>query len=242
MELQAHCSSCGVCRTMTRKYLNAVLKKRGEWRCTLCAKSASRLNIVGQRYGRLVVQEMLPPNRHHHSMVRSICDCGNTHISEAAGLRRGSVKSCGCLLAESRGLHTKTHGQSHTRTFNIWMAMRARCRYPSMSSFPIYGGRGIRVCDRWEKFEQFLEDMGEAPPDAQIDRIDNDGNYEPSNCRWATRIEQARNKSTNRYIEFDGERKCLMDWARSLQMDQASLAERISKWGIERALTTPKGR
>ena len=236
------CATCAAEHNKERKEINAAIRKRGAWICVGCAQKQRRLDLVGERFGRLVVLEMLDPDKHQKTTARCVCDCGRLHIAEASSIKRGTVKSCGCLLSESRGDNTKTHGLSDTRTYRIWMAMRARCKYKSVTSYPLYGGRGVRVCDRWESFERFVEDMGEAPDDAQIDRIDNDGNYEPSNCRWATRHQQARNKSTNRNIEYNGVRKCLKDWAGDLQIDQASLAERISKWGVERALSTPKGR
>lgn len=242
MDIAVQCDTCGCTHSMPKKAYNAAVRRRGSWRCLECARKAGRLNIVGRQFGRLHVLEMLTPDKHNKSRVRCQCQCGAEHIASAGSLLRGHAKSCGCLLAEQRGLNNRTHGMSRSRTYRIWMAMRARCMYPSMTQYERYGGRGIQVCERWHSFENFLADMGEAPPEYQIDRIDNDGNYDPSNCQWADRKTQARNKSTNRVIEFRGERRCLQDWAETLSMDQASLAERLHRWGTEKALTTPKGK
>lgn len=131
-------------------------------------------------------------------------------------------------------------GRVRSRTYRIWQAMLNRCRNPKTSNYKDYGGRGITVCERWRVFAAFLADMGECPPDHSIDRKENDGNYEKGNCMWSTRHTQTRNKRTNRLITFNGETKCLKDWAVSLGIDQASLAERLRKWPRQRALTETK--
>jgi hypothetical protein len=118
--------------------------------------------------------------------------------------------------------------------------MMQRCTKPSHHAFHRYGGRGIQVCDRWGSFESFLEDMGPRPSlDHSIDRIDNDGDYEPSNCRWATRKEQANNTASNVVIEFNGARKTLGQWAKELGISGTGLRARLKKWPIAKALTTP---
>jgi hypothetical protein len=135
---------------------------------------------------------------------------------------------------------------SNTPTFNSWMSMIKRCMSPNANGFRYWGGRGITVCERWqgpEGFENFLLDMGKRPSlEHTLDRIDNNGNYEPGNVRWATRLEQTRNRANNRTLTFGGETKCISEWAESLHMADDTLRSRIAHgWSVERALTTPAG-
>lgn len=131
-------------------------------------------------------------------------------------------------------------GAARSRTYRIWQAMLNRCRNQNVTNYKDYGGRGITVCARWHVYTDFLSDMGECPLGHSIDRKDNDGNYEPGNCIWSTRHTQTRNKRTNRMLTFNGVTKCLKDWAISLGIDQASMAERLRKWPRDRAFTEPK--
>ena len=171
------------------------------------------------------------------------CSCGNTKTVRANNLKSGRSKSCGCLSREvSKKLNT-THGQTGTKLYYVWMCMLQRCFNPKNKKYPRYGGRGITVCDRWKNsFENFLEDMGERPStDHSIEREDNDGNYCPENCVWATLKEQSRNKSVTHLLTYDGRTKCLTDWAKEMGLLQVTLHNRIRryKWSIEKALTTP---
>ncbi len=133
-------------------------------------------------------------------------------------------------------------GAWRTPTWHIWQGMIQRCRNPKNPSFKNYGGRGIKVCERWMDFDSFLADMGQRPAGMEIDRFpDNDGDYEPGNCRWATDAEQSRNNSRNVRLEYQGETKVLSDWASERGMAATTLWARLFKlgWTLERALTTP---
>lgn len=125
-----------------------------------------------------------------------------------------------------------------TRTYCAWVEMRRRCRDPRKKCFPHYGGRGISVCQRWDDFQNFLADMGEVPVGLSIDRIDNDGNYEPGNCRWTTPSEQARNRRTSNWVEFRGVRRLLSEWDHFLGLSVGTIRHRIkNNWPPERAFT-----
>lgn len=156
----------------------------------------------GERYGRLVIVSLLR-NKTGHKAARCICDCGATTITVLRYLNDGRTRSCGCLLREWRSAKNFKHGASEdgrTPEYGTWCSMRARCLCPTSKSFKNYGGRGIKICDRWlSSFQLFLDDMGKRPsPELSIERIDVNGNYEPSNCRWASPVDQCRNKRTTK--------------------------------------------
>jgi len=241
--MQVRCALCNTKYTRTVKQVNQTVKKKGRWACVSCMAGHKAVKIEGQTFGRLTVL-MRAGSQDYGGSKKSLwlcaCECGNTVEVVGSLLARGHTKSCGCLKKEAFLDRVTTHGSTETREHRIWQAMRSRCRNESASGYSNYGGRGITVCERWDSFEAFLEDMGTCPADHSIERIDVNGNYEPSNCIWADRITQARNTRANRNLTLNGETKCLKEWADDLGMDQASLRERLDKWPLEKALTEPK--
>ena len=161
------------------------------------------------------------------------CKCGNEKSIPATDLKQRNVSSCGCEHAARIGQANKTHGMSKTRTYRIWMAMRNRCDRLNQD----YSARGIKYCSEWKRFENFLADMGEAPADCSLDRVDVNGNYEKTNCRWATREQQSNNTRTNVFIEWNGKRQTRTQWERELGLRPSSLRSRLrAGWSLERAM------
>ena len=148
----------------------------------------------GDRFGKLVAMNFKRGSKFTPRMWACICDCGNTSIVRSTNLHSGNTRSCGCDSSRvtTEKNRFRTHGMSRTRTYRIWRNMHTRCYYKNSRTY--YGNRGIIVCERWFKFDNFLKDMGKCPENRSIDRINNDGNYEPGNCRWATATQQANNK------------------------------------------------
>lgn len=156
------------------------------------------IDRIGDRYGRLTVIAQ-SPSRGKGVEWLCQCDCGNQTVVRSIAMVIGNTRSCGCLRVDAVVRRNLTHGMRHTPTYNSWASMIQRTCNPRHPSWKNYGGRGVTVCDRWlHSFEDFLADMGARPPGLSIDRIDNDGNYEPGNCRWATRSQQ--NSNTRRQV------------------------------------------
>ena len=155
-------------------------------------------NLSGQRFGRLTALKPVGI-KHHRALWLCHCDCGRNCITRSSSLISGNTQSCGCLKSTlASSIHFR-HGRCHSPEYNSWYGMLQRCENPNHSSYDHYGGRGIKVCTRWHKFENFYADMGRKPgPGYSIDRIDNDGDYEPDNCRWATVKEQNMNQRSRK--------------------------------------------
>ena len=196
-------------------------------------------DLAGQRFGKLIaIREAEPRYRSNGKKMRMYeckCDCGNTTIVCAWHLKNGHTKSCGCYKSEASTEKATTHGQTYTRLYNIWSCMKKRCGRR-------HDYAHVSVCEEWQKFEPFYEwSMSHGYADnLTIDRIDGKGNYEPSNCRWATVRQQANNVSTNRRYELYGATFTIAEWARMFEMNYTLLRQRLDRgWDIERALTVP---
>lgn len=199
-------------------------------------------NLTDRKFGRLtVIAYAGRVGKKKISAWRVRCDCGTEKVVSASHLNQG-LESCGCLRLERVREVRGTHGLCGTPEYRAWSHLIGRCENENDGSYPHYGARGIRVCERWRNsFEAFLEDMGPRPLGTEIDRYpNNDGNYEPGNCRWATRVENARNKRSNHAITFRGETRCASEWEEIFGLPKGRVVDRIRKgWSVERALTTP---
>lgn len=186
---------------------------------------------IGSRHGRLKTIRQVEGAKHTRYLFR--CDCGNEKEIDSSPVARGITASCGCLISEAVILRSLSHGHNQrgkrSTTYNVWSGMLSRCSNYLHPGYKNYGGRGITVCKRWESFENFLTDMGCRPAGMSIDRINNDGNYEPGNCRWATRREQNLNMRRTIIISAFGEKKPLSIWAEAKGMPFMMLYKRIKK-------------
>lgn len=193
-------------------------------------------DITGQKFGRLTALNFSHKMR-DKSYWSCLCDCGKKKNIRADGLKNGNTRSCGCLQKEKATIH----GIRYTRLYKIWKGIKQRCYNEKSTNYKNYGGRGITICYEWKNNAEVFYDWAIAngyEEELTIDRINNDGNYEPNNCRWTTNKEQARNKRSNINIEFQGQTKCLKEWAEILGIKYRTLASRINKygWSVEEAL------
>lgn len=197
-------------------------------------------DLTGKRYGRLVVTSFAGLTHSHGTWI-CMCDCGGTKTVVSGSLRNGLTKSCGCLLSETSRARLTTHGRSTSLEYRAWSNMMARCYNPKSTHYRHYGGRGISVCNRWHTPELFLSDMGKKPDHRHtLERKNTDGNYEKSNCVWATWVEQQNNKRSNLILEHNGKRQSAAEWERELGIPNHILSKRMRRnWSQERALTTP---
>lgn len=194
----------------------------------------ARVNItLGSRFGRWTVVSMGESASYGGRKWNCVCDCGAEVQVLSKYLRNGKSQSCGCIQ--------RTHGLSSSPEYGIWRLMLRRCDDPRVEKYHCYGGRGIIVCPEWvASFEVFYRDMGPRPDGYTLERIDVNGNYEPSNCKWDSWANQHKNKRTNVWLTLNGERRLLMDWAEIVGIDKKVLANRYKQgWTDEEILTIP---
>ena len=192
----------------------------------------------GEKYGRLTVLEEAGRTKSGRLQFKCMCDCGNETISESSNIERGNSTSCGCYRTE---FFTK-HGMVDSPEYHTWCALRSRCYNKNNKKYADYGGRGITVCDRWlESFNNFINDMGKKPGSRySIERKNNDGNYKPENCKWATQIEQASNRRNNHNLTHNGETHPIAEWERILGFKNGTVKARLLHgWSEVKALTQP---
>lgn len=205
------------------------------------------MDKLGKKFGRLTV--IGPPRRvNNKTLWLCLCSCGNKKEVSTSNL--GVTKSCGCFRVEHTKSMFSTHGQTKTQLWRAWFSMRQRCENRNKKDWERYGGRGIKVCRRWGRFEKFSEDMGASflshckefgSRNTSIGRVNNDKGYSPGNCRWETVKVQARNRTSSRILTFNGNKMTLVEWAERLGIRSGTLARRIdvSRWSVKRALLTP---
>lgn len=205
-------------------------------------------DITGKVFGRLVVVSYHRKIKQNHYWLCQCC-CGEVKSIRSGSLKSGFSESCGCLFRELSSKRNSTHGGTRrngiiTPEYLAWAQMKSRVYNKKLDGYKNYGGRGVTICDRWLKFENFIADMGKKPsPKHSIDRKDNNGNYEPDNCRWATRKEQARNKRNNHIIVYGEESMTVVQWAERIGVSNYALYNRIRLgWPIEDILNKPLDR
>jgi len=207
-------------------------------------KHTSRfVDITGRKFGMLQVIEYAG-RRKNQGVWFCRCDCGTERFFSGHKLLIGWTKSCGCakngFISRANTVHGKNSNKNPSREYRSWTHLKGRCFCETDHAFNRYGGRGITVCERWLKFENFLADMGPCPPGLTIERIDNNGNYEPGNCRWASYLEQGANTRRCKFLTFNGETYHVSEWARRLGVSEFLIYHRIRVgWTPERALTVP---
>lgn len=207
--------------------------------------TARELTLPGTRFSRWIVIGETFSDKKGNSRVLCRCECGTTRDVSCNLLVKGGSLSCGCyqrqVVSEICKVIRRTHGKTGSRVYGKWVSMLTRCYNPAEKCYPNYGGRGITVCDEWRDFKNFYTDMGDPGDGMSLDRIDPNGNYEPSNCRWLSMSAQARNKRNNRKLTVNGVTKISVEWAEETGIPCALINARIDRlgWSEEKAITTP---
>lgn len=190
----------------------------------------------GKKFGRWTVLSFTKRTK-HYSYWLCRCDCGVERQVIRNMITGGRSKSCGCLSKELVSARSRRHGLSYSKEYKIWVAMLGRCSNRSNKRYADYGGRGIKVCDRWLKFDAFYADLGPRPNGGTLDRIDNDLGYFPENCRWATTKQQSRNKRNSRLITCHGETRCVSEWSEITGLSRNVIFGRLARgWTHEQTI------
>jgi len=202
------------------------------------------LDLTGQRFNRLTAIKQTNKSKTGKLKWLCQCDCGNTIEAISSNLKNGQTNSCGCYHKDQTSNASRTHGQSKIPEYKIWKSMTQRCFNSNQSMYNYYGGRGILICDRWLIFENFIKDMGLRPSTKHgIERQNNDGNYEPANCKWATPKQQANNRRSNYLVTYQDKTQTLTQWCNELNIpvSQKAIWHRLEKlkWSPEKAFTEP---
>lgn len=198
--------------------------------------------VPGTKYGRLLAGDDVPGRKPcEPRKVFCTCTCGNERIVVLSNLLNGHTQSCGCLIKENNRKRATHRGRElHPKEWSVWKGIRKRCNNPNTIGYHLYGGKGVSICEQWEDFTTFLNDMGPCPDGCSIDRIDSNGGYNPENCRWATRTQQSRNRVDTVMVEYEGEIVALADLADRYQLKPGTVWERYRKgWTVKAALETP---
>ena len=201
-------------------------------------------DMAGSRYGKLTVKG-LDGVRNGLAWWLCECECGNTAIVRGTSLRSGQTKSCGCIFKQMNATRWYRHGESHTRLHNLWCGMLQRCYDTNGKEYHRYGGRGIGVCEEWLVYENFRDwakstgyDESASFGECTLDRVDNDGNYEPSNCRWISLSEQFINRGNQYTVTYRGETLTVSQWSKKVGIEYRTLLYRIKKgWDLDKAFT-----
>lgn len=202
------------------------------------------IDLINKKFGRLVVLKKLSTDKYGNYYWLCKCGCGEEKSIRGNSLKSGATQSCGCLqkeiIIERLTKHRHAIREKRSRVYRTWQNMIQRCTNLKHNCYKDYGGRGIQVCKRWRKFENFLEDMGIPENGLTLDRIDNNGNYCKENCSWVTSKQNNRNKRNNHLETYREKTQCLMEWAEEFSINYNTLYKRLCLgWSIAKALTTP---
>jgi len=204
--------------------------------------SKKRLITTGEEFSRLtIIKESSPAisiNGNKKRRVLCECSCGTIKTVDMSHLANGRIKSCGCLKKEEASERFTKHNMKKSREYYTWQNMKSRCLNKNNKNYNFYGGRGITICDKWLTFEGFYKDMGDRPENKTLDRVDGGKGYLKNNCRWATNKEQQNNKINNVFLEYNGKRKTVAQWAEFVGINSSTLYHRFYLgWNIKDALT-----
>lgn len=199
-----------------------------------------KIQMVGKKFGRLTVLEETNKRKDRRIVYKCLCDCGNISYVTGKNLRNGNTKSCGCLSVDKFKQRSTKHGKRNTRLYEVWCGIRYRCCNPNKRDYKNYGGRGIAVCDEW--LQDFMNFYNWAINNGyekglEIDRIDNNGNYEPNNCRWISHQDNCNNRRTNVLLTYNGKTQNMTQWSKELNVPYATIKHRHSRgWSDKKCL------